>query len=148
MDTMAEYLQNAFSKLNGLNIEMVATTKNDRIYTKQKNGEFDVSLTRWGPDFSDPITYLNLLLTGNTNNYGKYSSAAFDQAMDNAKKSASNPEKRWDYLVEAEKIAMEDYAFIPVFEKGSAVLQSQKVKNLIQKPVGVPYDFTYVEIAE
>ncbi len=148
MDTMAEYLQNAFSKLNGLNIEMVATTKNDRIYTKQRNGEFDVSLTRWGPDFSDPITYLNLLLTGNTNNYGKYSSAAFDQAMDNAKKSASNPEKRWDYLIEAEKIAMEDYAFIPVFEKGSAVLQSQKVKNLIQKPVGVPYDFTYVEIAE
>ena len=68
--------------------------------------------------------------------------------MDNAKKSASNPEKRWDYLIEAEKIAMEDYAFIPVFEKGSAVLQSQKVKNLIQKPVGVPYDFTYVEIAE
>lgn len=67
---MAEYLQNAFSKLNGLNIEMVATTKNDRIYTKQRNGEFDVSLTRWGPDFSDPITYLNLLLTGNTNNYG------------------------------------------------------------------------------
>lgn len=148
MDTMAEYLQNAFSKLNGLNIEMVATTKNDRIYTKQRNGEFDVSLTRWGPDFSDPITYLNLLLTGNTNNYGKYSSTAFDQAMDNAKKSASNPEKRWDYLIEAEKIAMEDYAFIPVFEKGSAVLQSQKVKNLIQKPVGVPYDFTYVEIAE
>lgn len=148
MDTMAEYLQNAFSKLNGLNIEMVATTKNDRIYTKQRNGEFDVSLTRWGPDFSDPITYLNLLLTGNTNNYGKYSSAAFDQAMDNAKKSASNPEKRWDYLIEAEKIAMEDYAFIPVFEKGSAVLQSQKVKNLIQKPVGAPYDFTYVEIAE
>ena len=147
MDTMAEYLQNAFSKLNGLNIEMVATTKNDRIYTKQRNGEFDVSLTRWGPDFSDPITYLNLLLTGNTNNYGKYSSAAFDQAMDNAKKSASNPEKRWDYLIEAEKIAMEDYAFIPVFEKGSAVLQSQKVKNLIQKPVGVPYDFTYVAVS-
>lgn len=148
MDTMAEYLQNSFSKLEGLNVEMVATTKNDRIYTKQKNGDFDVSLTRWGPDFSDPITYLNLLLTGNTNNYGKYSSEAFDQAMDNAKKSASDPEKRWEYLIEAEKIAMEDYAYIPVFEKGSAVLQNQKVKNLVQKPVGVPYDFTYVEIAE
>ena len=36
MDQMATYLQNAFTKLNGLKIDMVATTKQDRIYNKQK----------------------------------------------------------------------------------------------------------------
>ena len=36
MDVFSTYLQNALSKLNGIKIEMVATTKQDRIYNKQK----------------------------------------------------------------------------------------------------------------
>ena len=35
---------------------------------KDEDGiDFDISLTRWGPDYADPTTYLNLLLTGNSN---------------------------------------------------------------------------------
>ena len=64
MDQMAEYLQNALTKLDGFNVEMVATTKQDRIYNKMKNGDFDIACTRWGPDYGDPTTYLNLLLDG------------------------------------------------------------------------------------
>ena len=147
MDQLATYLQNSFSKLKGLEIEMVATTKQDRIYTKQKNGDYDICCTRWGPDYGDPTTYLNLLLTNNSNNYGKYTSSAFDGKMDQAKQ-ASDDTQRWTYLQEAEKIAMDDYAYIPVFEKGTAVLQNTKVSGLVHKPVGVPYTFTYVDIAE
>ena len=36
MDVFATYLQNALSKLDGIKVEMVATTKQDRIYNKQK----------------------------------------------------------------------------------------------------------------
>ena len=43
---------------------------------------------------------------------------------------------------------MDDNAYIPVFEKGTAALQNPKVKGLVHRPVGVPYTFTYVEIAE
>ena len=57
------YLQliyKTLSSLKGLKIEMVATTKQDRIYNKQKKGDFDLSVTRWGPDYGDPTTYLTL----------------------------------------------------------------------------------------
>lgn len=145
MDQMATYLQNAFSKLNGLEIEMVATTKQDRIYNKQKNGDFDICCTRWGPDYADPTTYLNLLLDGNANNYGKYSNAAYEEKM-NEVTDASDAKDRWQKMIEAEKIAMDDYAFIPVFEKGAAALKNPKVKNLVHKAVGVPYTFNYVDI--
>ena len=47
MDVFATYLQNALSKLDGIKVEMVATTKQDRIYNKQKNGDFDLVVTRW-----------------------------------------------------------------------------------------------------
>ena len=40
MDVFATYLQNALSKLDGIKVEMVATTKQDRIYNKQKNRRF------------------------------------------------------------------------------------------------------------
>ena len=144
MDDMAEYLQNAFSKLNGLKIEMVATTKQDRIYTKQANGDYDVACTRWGPDYGDPTTYLNLAGSTNSNNYGKYESAEYDAVMKQIQ-TESDATARWQLMIDAEKILCEDYAYIPVFEKGSAVLCNTSVKGLVHKPVGVPYTFNYVE---
>lgn len=146
MDQLAEYLQNAFSKLNGLEIEMVATTKQDRIYNKQANGDYDICCTRWGPDYGDPTTYLNLLLSDNSNNYGKYNSKAYDAAMD--KVTSTDGTARWNAMIEAEKIGMDDYAYIPVFEKGTAALANTKVTGLIHRPVGVPYTFNYVDVPE
>lgn len=145
MDQMATYLQNAFSKLEGLKVEMVATTKKDRIYNKQKNREYEVALTRWGPDYGDATTYLNLLLDGNSNNYGDYISDTYMAKMDEVKSTADAAE-RFNKMVEAEQIAMQDYAVIPIFEKGSAVLIRSNVKNLVHRPVGVPYTFNYVEM--
>ncbi|MDM8196801.1 peptide ABC transporter substrate-binding protein [Massilimicrobiota timonensis] len=147
MDQMAEYLQNAFSKLDGLNIEMVATTKQDRIYTKMANGDFDIACTRWGPDYGDPTTYLNLLLDGNSNNYGKYYSEEYEAVMEKVS-TEEDAATRWQYMIDAEKIAMTDLPNIPVFEKGTSALENQNVKGLVHRPVGVPYTFHYVEKAE
>ena len=143
MDVFATYLQNAFSSLKGLKIEMVATTKQDRIYNKQKNGDFDLSVTRWGPDYGDPTTYLTLALTDNNNNYGHWSNAEYDSIMGKVN-SETDANARWQLLIDAEKILCEDLGYIPVFEKGTATLQNTKVKNLGIKPVGVPYTFEYV----
>ena len=145
MDTMAEYLQGSFSKLKGLKVNMVATVKKDRIYNSQANGNFQVACTRWGPDYADPTTYLNLLSTGNSNNYGKYSNAKYDALMEQVQ-TESDLTKRWSLMVEAEKVAMEDLADIPVFEKGSAALKAKNVSGLVQVPVGVPYTFKYVKV--
>lgn len=143
MDQIATYLQSSFSKIDGLNIEMVATTKQDRIYTKQKNRDFDIACTRWGPDYSDPTTYLTLLQTNNTNNYGDYSNAAYDELIDKINKE-NDPATRWQYMQDAEKMAMEDYGYIPLFEKGTAVLVNKDAKGLLIRSFGVPYIFRYV----
>ena len=99
-DTEAEYLQACFKKLKGLDIEMVATVKKDRV-ERQKSGDFDISCARWGPDFPDPITYLNLVSTGNSNNYGKYNNAKYDQLIA-ASTTERDAKKRWQMLYQAE----------------------------------------------
>ena len=145
MDTMAEYLQGSFSKLKGLKVNMVATVKKDRIYNREANGNFQVVCTRWGPDYADPTTYLNLALTDNSNNYGKYANAKFDALMEQIQKE-SDLTKRWDLMIQAEKVMMEDMAYIPVFEKGAAALKAKNIKGLVVVPVGTPYTFKYVKL--
>ena len=146
MDVIATYLQNSLSKLNGIKVEMVATTKQDRIYNKQKNGDYDLAVTRWGPDYGDPTTFLTLDLSTNNNNYGKYASPEFDNYLEQAAVE-SDVRVRWQDLLNAEKVLMTDLGSIPVFEKGSATLQNTKVKNLVIKPCNV-ISFQYVEKTE
>ena len=146
MDVFATYLQNALSKLDGIKVEMVATTKQDRIYNKQKNGDYDLAVTRWGPDYGDPTTYLTIALSTNSNNYGKWSNSEYDQLVGQVGVE-SDVNKRWQEMKDAEKILLDDYAYIPVFEKGAATLQNPKVKNLVIKPCRT-ISFEYVEKTE
>ena len=142
-DVFVTYLQNALSELDGIKVEMVATTKQDRIYNKQKNGDFDLAVTRWGPDYGDPTTYLTIALSTNSNNYGKWSNSEYDQLVGQVGVE-SDVTKRWQEMIDAEKIMMDDLCYIPVFEKGTATLQNKDVKGLVIRPVGVPYTFQYV----
>ena len=143
MDVFATYLQHALTKLKGIKVEMVATTKQDRIYNKQKNGDYDIATTRWGPDYGDPTTYLTMGISTNSNNYGKYSNAELDALMDKVA-NESDANTRWQEMIDAEKIMMDDLCYIPVFEKGTATLQNKDAKGLVIRPVGVPYTFQYV----
>ncbi|WP_455540128.1 peptide ABC transporter substrate-binding protein [Terrisporobacter sp.] len=143
----AEYLQSHLqSTLDGLKIEMVAQEKNNRI-EMQKSRDFDISLTRWGPDYADPTTYLFLMNTGNSYNYGDYTSKDYDKKMKEAA-DAQNSETRWELLKEAESIAMNDYAITPIFQVGGASLINKKVKGIETHAVGVPFIYKNVEIVE
>ncbi|WP_122639742.1 peptide ABC transporter substrate-binding protein [Romboutsia sp. Marseille-P6047] len=143
----AEYLQsNLQSTLEGLTIEMVAQEKNNRI-EMQKARDFDISLTRWGPDYADPTTYLYLMTTGNSYNYGDYSSAEYDEKIKEAS-NEQNMETRWQLLKDAEGICMQDYPVAPIFQVGGASLISENVKGIETHAVGVPYIYKNVEIVE
>ena len=115
----AEYLQsNLQTTLEGLTIEMVSQEKNNRI-EMQKARDFEISLTRWGPDYADPTTYLYLMTTGNSYNYGDYTSADFDAKM-KAAGETQDKEQRWQLLKDAEEICMNDYPVAPIFQVGGA----------------------------
>ena len=143
IDDTANYLKSSFEKLDGLTITTTATTKQDRIYNKQTNGDYDICITRWGPDYADPTTYLTLAYSTNTNNYGKYNSAAYDELIDKVNTEA-DVDTRWQLMKDAEAQLASDMGFIPVFEKGTATLQNTSATGLVIKSVGVPYTFNYV----
>lgn len=142
----AEFIQSEIQKLDGITIEMVSQEKENRI-EKQKARDFDIVLTRWGPDYADPTTYLNLMITGNSYNYGDYHSEAYDAKMEEAA-NAATPEERWTALQEAEKILMEDSPVVGVFQVGGAALKNPKVTGIEDHSFGVPYIYKNVKIEE
>ena len=54
---------------------------------------FGVARLGWIADYNDPITYLELMVTGNSYNYGLYENAEFDKAITEAKAALAGPER-------------------------------------------------------
>jgi oligopeptide transport system substrate-binding protein len=133
----AEFIQSELQQLDGLTINMVSKEKNARI-EDQKAGDFDIVLTRWGPDYADPTTYLNLMITGNAYNYGGYSNEEYDAKMQEAA-DAETDEERWELLHEAEAILMDDSPVVGVFQVGGASLVSTNVTGIENHTFGTPY---------
>ena len=145
MDTFAEYLQGSFTKLKGLKVNMVATVKKDRIYNREASGNFQIACTRWAPDYVDPTTFLNVLTSTNSNNYGKWENAQYNSLLKQAQ-NETDVNKRWNELLEAEKVMMDDMPNIPVVQTGTAALQAKNVKGLVHNTVSTPYVFKYVTL--
>ena len=145
MDTFAEYLQGSFTKLKGLKVNMVATVKKDRIYNREASGNFQIACTRWAPDYADPTTFLNILSNTNSNNYGKWENAQYNSLLKQAQ-TETDVNKRWNELLEAEKVMMDDMPNIPVVQTGTAALQAKNVKGLVHNTVSTPYVFKYVTL--
>ena len=143
--TVAEYLMATLQQnLPGLTVEMNMQIKENRIEL-QKARDFEVCLTRWGPDYADPTTYLNLMLDGNNYNYGDYKNQAYDDKLAEAASLSGDPSARWNALIEAEKILMEDLPIVPVFQVGTAALVREGVSGIDTHAVGIPYIYKNID---
>src|SRR5690625_247583 len=93
----------------------------------------DLILTGWGGDYQDPMTYLNLFITDSPGNHTGFSNDKYDELVLKSKSSlAGKPKERWDSLLEAESILIEDNAvLIPISQNGTAYLEKDKIKNFI-----------------
>lgn len=96
--------------------------------------DYDVMLTRWGPDYADPQTYMDLFLTESVDyNDGGYSSEVYDSLVHDAEFGAgvSDANMRWSLFLEAEKqLIVEDAAVVPVFQAGGAMIISSKISGI------------------
>lgn len=69
--------------------------------------DFDIVFALWGPDYNDPMTYLDLWVTDGGNNHTGYSNPEYD-ALVEAARTELDTEKRDQMLIEVEKIIAED----------------------------------------
>lgn len=96
----------------------------DRVQTK----DFEICNPGWIGDYDDPTTFLDLLRKDNPNNYGSYNNPAYNSLLDQANNEL-DLEKRGDLLAQAETIALNDNAWIPLNFNISGALVRPYVKG-------------------
>ena len=124
--------------LEGVTINLQPMTKAERL-DKMQNDNYDIALTRWGPDYADPMTYLGMWITDNSNNYGFWSNADYDQLIADCTTGAyiSDYDARWAALYEAEELVMAEAVIAPLYTKANANLISDGVSGIEFHPVAL-----------
>ena len=124
--------------LPNITINLQPMTKAERI-DKMQNDNYDVALTRWGPDYADPMTYLGMWITDNSNNYGFWSNAEYDQIIADCTTGAyiSDYDARWAAMYDAETLVMQEAVIAPLYTKSNANLISAGVEGIEFHPVAL-----------
>ena len=125
-------------ELPGLTVNLVIEPKKQRVQDLQ-DGNFQLGLTRWGPDYADPMTYLGMWVTGNSNNYGLWSNKDFDDMIAECTTGdlAMDAQGRWTKLFDAEKLVMDNAVIFPIYTQCNAEMVSTKVTGVAFHPVAL-----------
>lgn len=132
---LAEYLQKVYKDLGiTMNIDIVDWSS---FTPKRRAGEYEMARNGWVMDYNDASNMIELFVSSNGNNDGKYNNPAFDKAMNDSK--VADKTAHFAALHEAEKIVSEDYGFIPVAYYNDFWLQSTSLKGTWHSPYGYWY---------
>jgi oligopeptide transport system substrate-binding protein len=147
--SIVEYVANQLeTNLPGLTVTIKQVPKEQRLDLEDA-GDYQMEVSRWGPDFEDPYTFMSLFTTDSGNNKMGYSNAEYDQLiLETSTTLATDNEARYNNFVKAEKILFDDAAIAPIYQNARAELVNPKLKGVPNKPVVSAYEFKWLDIKE
>ncbi|MDR0839346.1 MAG: peptide ABC transporter substrate-binding protein, partial [Oscillospiraceae bacterium] len=109
----------------------------------RKNGEYQIARNGWIADFNDPISFIDMWVTGGGNNDAQYKNPAFD-ALVAASRSESDPAKRMAILHDAEKLMQDDFMLGPIYFYTQKYMLNPAIGGVYYTPLGYfLFDHTY-----
>lgn len=139
-----QFLQEEWRTKLGIEIEVENVPFKLRLQRTAER-DFDIVESLWGADYNDPMTYLDMWVTGSDFNESGYSNARYDDLVGQAKVEA-DAARRMQLLLDAERLLLDDMAVGPLFFRSSAVLQKPYVKKVIHRNFGPRYDLKYAYV--
>lgn len=135
--------------LPGLKLTIESVPFKIRIARENKY-EYDLLMGGWGPDYADPMTYMDLWITGGEQQHMDYSNPEFDKLIKAASEDlVDKPQERWKALQDAEKILLEDDAAIaPLYQRSVNLLINPKVKGFAHHAFGADYSYQWIKITK
>ena len=97
-------------------------------YDELSRGVLEVARAGWLADYNDADNFLTLLKSTVDYNYGRYNNSNFDALLDKAN-ATTDATARADLLRQAEKLAMDETAALPIYYYLSRNVVSPKVKG-------------------
>lgn len=144
---IAEVIQELWTQTLGINVTVRQVTYADIYGSVYPNGDYEVGYAGWGPDYSDPYTYLELFKSDNPYNYSNYKNDSVDRLLENSK-TETDAKKRMDMLNSAETILLDDAALVPLQLRQQHYLLNEKITGMNFYFCSVNTDWTYADFTD
>jgi oligopeptide transport system substrate-binding protein len=133
---IGEALQDMWKKI-GVNITLVSQEWGTFLNTR-KNGDYYIARNGWLSDYNDPISMLDMWITGGGNNDAQWSNAEYDALIAQVKAS-DDPAERFELMHKAEDIIFAESMLCPIYYYVDLYLLNQKVEGFWSSPLGYKY---------
>lgn len=140
---IAEAIQQMWAKIG---VKVKLTNQEWAVFQDaRKNGNYQIARHGWVGDYLDPMTFLDMWMTGLGNNDPKFANKDYDELIRKAMKE-TDVAKRKEALRQAEDILMDEMPIIPIYYYTQVKAVDSKVKGFVVSPLGqVYYDKAYLE---
>lgn len=131
---IAVALQAKFKEALGIDVKL-QNVEASVFLTEQKELKHQLSRSSFLHDYADPVNALESFITGSSMNRTGWSNAEYDKLIADIK-NETDAEKRWQMLLDAEKILMEEAPIFPVHFYNQVTLEKPNVTGIVRHPVG------------
>ena len=102
----------------------------------RKDGDYSIARNGWIADYNDPISFLDMWMTGGGNNDAQYSNEEYDSLIKEAK-TTTDVKERMELLHKAEdKIIGEDNALAPLYFYTQKYMLADGIEGMYYCPLG------------
>lgn len=138
---VAEALQNMWE--TELGVKVTLNNQEWAVFLQtRKDGNYSIARNGWITDYNDPMSFLDMWLTGGGNNDAQYANADYDAKIQEAK-NTTDPAARMKLMHEAENIIMgQDWALNPLYFYTQKYMLSDRVGGMFYTPLGY-FFFSY-----
>lgn len=140
-----EAIQDMLQRNLGIKVDIKIVTYKERLQ-RMRAGDYEAMITRWGPDYDDPMTYLDYW----TLSEGMINSGWTDEKYNelcNIAKTTTDFEKRNEIMFEAEKMLLEKGVVVPLYFREVMWVKKDYVQNLVRTfTSGSDPDFIYATV--
>ncbi len=138
---ISEALQDMFKQSLGIQTEINILPHDQRLQ-RLMDGDFELMWAGWGPDYNDPMTYLDIFTSSSTYNTTGFNDDVFDEMINSASVEA-DIDKRGELLFESEKYLIENGPLTPVYFQNGAWAKASNLKGVNMSPFGAQIDFVF-----
>ena len=142
----AQYYQEQIKVNLGVEMTLEPVTFQIRIQRTTAK-DYDIVYAGWGPDYNDPMTFLDMWLKDSGQNNSGWFSSEYDSLILSAKNDA-DADRRMDTLAKAEKLLMDELPIAPTFYRYRNAVVKPRVKGVVVRAKSPDVDFRFADIVK
>ena len=144
-----EFYQQSIQKMLGINLELKVLADWAQYGTEVNGEEWDISVNGWSPDYNEPMTYIDMFVTGGTSNVQQFSSTEYDALVEQAKVTIDTAERAEIYR-KCEQILCDEAVLTPIYASPVEIFLSKDFKGaqILQGTLGYDFDYKYAYVEE